>query len=64
MGKSADELTFDEDVSDDWAIFIPAGYWHEVSNTGTDILQLYTIYAPSEHPAGTIHGTYEDATNY
>jgi mannose-6-phosphate isomerase-like protein (cupin superfamily) len=64
MGKSADELTFEENVSDDWAIFIPAGYWHEVSNTGTDILQLYTIYAPSEHPAGTIHGTYEDATNY
>ena len=61
MGETEDNLTFDENVSDDWAIFIPAGFWHQVRNTGNNDLKLYTIYAPSEHPEGTVHGTYEEA---
>ncbi len=64
MGESEDNLYFDETVSDDWAIFIPAGYWHQVINTGNNDLKLYTIYAPSEHPAGIIHETYEEAEEY
>ncbi len=64
MGKTKNELTFDENVSDDWAVFIPAGYWHQVRNTGNTDLKLYTIYAPSEHPEGTVHETYEDTKNY
>lgn len=28
---------------------------------GEEIDQLYTIYAPAEHPKGTIHQTYEQA---
>ena len=59
MGETRDNLTFDENVLDDWAIFIPAGYWHQVSNTGNIDLKLYTIYAPSEHPFGTVQKTYE-----
>lgn len=61
MGETKENLLFDETVSDDWAIFIPAGYWHEIRNTGENDLKLYTIYAPSEHPAGTRNETYEDA---
>ena len=61
MGKTKDNLSFDENVSDDWAIFIPAGYWHEIRNTGDVDLKLYSIYAPAEHPAGTRHETYEEA---
>lgn len=64
MGKSKDDLTFDEKVSDDWAIFIPAGYWHKVNNTGDKDLKLYTIYAPPEHAAGLIHKTYKDTEGY
>ena len=61
MGKSKDELTFDQRVSDDWAVLIPAGYYHNVRNTGNTELKLYTIYAPPEHPAGTVHKTYREA---
>ena len=58
MGKTKDNLTYSEDVSDDWAVFIPAGYWHQVINIGDTDLKLYTIYAPPEHPAGTIQKNY------
>lgn len=63
MGKSQDDLTFDQTVSDDWAIFIPAGYWHELRNTGNSDLKLYSIYAPGEHPFGTRHETYQEAAD-
>jgi mannose-6-phosphate isomerase-like protein (cupin superfamily) len=43
------------DVSDDWAIIIPAGMNHNVTNTGDVPMKLYSIYTPPEHPAGTIH---------
>jgi mannose-6-phosphate isomerase-like protein (cupin superfamily) len=61
MGKSRAALTFDEEVKGDWAILIPAGYWHNVINTGDVDLKLYSIYAPPEHPAGTVHATFADS---
>gem|GEM_PF-321254 len=64
MGESSDNLYFDEHVTDDWAIFIPDGYWHHVENTGDTELKLYTIYTPAEHPAGTVNETYQDAVEY
>ena len=36
---------------------IVAGIWHNVVNTGTGDLKLYSSYSPPEHPAGTIHHT-------
>ncbi len=64
MGETQENLSFDETVSDDWAIFIPAGYWHEVRNIGDTELKIYAIYAPSEHPSGIRHETYEEAEEY
>jgi mannose-6-phosphate isomerase-like protein (cupin superfamily) len=61
MGKSRAALTFDKEVEGDWAILIPAGYWHNVINTGDVDLKLYSIYAPPEHPAGTVHATFADS---
>ncbi|HSI70142.1 MAG TPA: cupin domain-containing protein [Gillisia sp.] len=61
MGKTREDLSFDETVTDDWAIFIPAGYYHNVKNTGQVDLKVYTIYSPKEHGKGTIHKTYEEA---
>ena len=61
MGDSEDNLDFQEALEDDFAAFIPAGKWHNVINTGEEPLKLYSIYAPAEHPFGTIHNTYEEA---
>ena len=61
MGASKDKMTFDKEVSDDWAIFIPGGFWHNIINEGDKPLKVYVIYAPPEHPAGALHKTFEDA---
>lgn len=61
MGKSKDQLNFVKNVSDDSAIMIPAGTWHNVTNTGNTPLKLYSIYAPPQHPFGTVHVTKADA---
>ena len=57
MGKSKTSLNYDKTVGDDWAMFIPEGYWHNISNAGNEELKVYVLYAPPEHPAGTIHPT-------
>lgn len=57
MGKRKDQLNFQEKVFDDYAIMIPAGTWHNVTNTGRVPLKLYSIYAPPNHPHGTVHKT-------
>jgi mannose-6-phosphate isomerase-like protein (cupin superfamily) len=57
MGKRKDHLDFVQRVSDDFAIMIPAGTWHNVTNTGNTPLKLYSIYAPPQHPFGTVHVT-------
>ena len=54
MGKSRDNLDIEEVIEDDYAIFIPAGYYHNIINTGDTPLKLYAIYAPVEHPKGRI----------
>ncbi|MCP1092610.1 cupin domain-containing protein [Bacillaceae bacterium OS4b] len=61
MGKRKDNLDFVRNVYDDSAIMIPAGTWHNVTNTGNTPLKLYSIYAPPQHPLGTVHVTKEDA---
>ncbi|WP_025027813.1 cupin domain-containing protein [Caldalkalibacillus mannanilyticus] len=57
MGDREDRLDFQEHVFDDFAIVIPAGKWHNLINTGDKPLKLYSIYAPPEHPHGTVHQT-------
>jgi mannose-6-phosphate isomerase-like protein (cupin superfamily) len=61
MGNSKDNLNFKRHVHDDSAIMVPAGTWHNVTNTGNIPLKLYSIYAPPNHPFGTIHPTKADA---
>lgn len=61
MGKAKDDLSFDKQVEADWAIFVPTGWWHNVTNTGDEPLNVYSIYAPSHHPHGTVQQTKADA---
>lgn len=57
MGDSKDQLDFQAMAYDGYAIMVPAGKWHNVTNTGKQPLKVYVIYAPPEHPFGTVHET-------
>jgi mannose-6-phosphate isomerase-like protein (cupin superfamily) len=61
LGASEDSVDETHDVEDDWAFVVPAGVWHNVVNTGSDDLKLYSLYSPAEHPDGTVHQTKADA---
>jgi mannose-6-phosphate isomerase-like protein (cupin superfamily) len=44
------------------SVIVPAGTIHNVINTSkTEPVKLYTIYAPPNHPAETVHGTKAEA---
>ena len=49
------------DISGGDLVDVPAGIEHNFTNTGNDDLKLFTVYAPSEHPDGTVHATKADA---
>lgn len=61
MGPSEDNLDFEQAASADYAVFVPAGVWHNLTNDGDQPLKLYSIYAPSEHAPGTVHQTKAEA---
>jgi mannose-6-phosphate isomerase-like protein (cupin superfamily) len=61
MGDTKDNLDFTQTVTADYSVFVPAGKWHNLVNTGNTPLKLYSIYAPVEHPHGTIHKTQAEA---
>lgn len=54
MGGSKNDLNFRRAVSEGWGIFVPAGTWHNVINAGVAPLKLCSVYAPPEHPFGTV----------
>ena len=57
MGDSANNLNFRQPAFNNFAIFVPAGTWHNIINVGRGPLKLYSIYAPPNHPKGTVHRT-------
>ncbi len=61
LGKTEDTVDETHDVAADWAVIVPAGVWHNVVNTGSGELKLYSLYSPPEHPDGTVHETKADA---
>lgn len=48
-------------VSPGRLVHVPAGTRHNVVNTGSVDLKLYTVYAPPEHAPGTVHRTKAEA---
>jgi len=44
-----------------FAMVVPAGAKHNVINTGSGKLKLYTIYSPPNHRDGVVHHTKADA---
>lgn len=64
MGRSRERLDMRHCLSENSAVFVPAGTWHNVVNTGTCPLKLSSVYAPPHHPRGTVHATKQDADKY
>ena len=61
IGAVAATFFAQKEVKDDYAIFVPAGKWHNIVNKGDKPLKIYSIYAPAEHPHGTIHKTQQES---
>lgn len=49
-------------VGEEEVFIVPAGSVHNVLNESKEKkAKLYTIYAPPNHPEGTVHKTYQEA---
>ena len=62
-GAEGRNLSFTRRAGEDYVILVPAGTWHNVTNTGKVDLKLYALYGPPDHVPGTVHPTQEDAEN-
>lgn len=51
----------ESDISDGFAVVIPAGTKHNIINRGGEEMKLYTIYTPPQHRDGTVHATKAEA---
>jgi mannose-6-phosphate isomerase-like protein (cupin superfamily) len=48
-------------IRDGFAVLVPAGTTHNIINTGTVPMRLYTLYSPPNHRDGVAHVTRADA---
>ena len=48
-------------ISAGFVVLVPAGTKHNIINTGSDPLKVYTLYAPPNHRDGVVHQTRADA---
>lgn len=62
IGKCPEQPDFQQNMCKGDAVFIPAGTWHNVVNIGRNTLKVSSVYAPPNHPRGTLHFTKEDAS--
>ncbi len=51
----------EHDVVDGFAIVVPAGAEHNIVNSGTEPMKLYTLYSPPNHRDGIVHATKQEA---
>ncbi len=57
MENNKESLGFEQLAGADFVILVPTGKWYNIINVRDKPLKLYSIYAPVEHPHGTIHKT-------
>jgi len=48
-------------ISAGFVVLVPAGTKHNIINTGSSPLKVYTLYAPPNHRDGVVHQTRADA---
>ena len=57
MGECRENLSASHYIRAGDGVFVPRGTWHNIINAGNCPLKLSSIYAPPQHPRGTIHRT-------
>lgn len=57
MGKCKCQLNCQQKLHGGDAVFVPAGTWHNIINAENSPLRLSSVYAPPNHPKGTVHKT-------
>lgn len=60
MGPNKEQLQVWQASNND-AVVVPAGTWHNLVSNGEVPLKVYSIYAPPQHPHGTVHVTKAEA---
>lgn len=61
MGLCRNCLDFQREICQGDTVFVPAGTWHNIINVGRCPLKVSSIYAPPNHPRGTLQRTKQDA---
>jgi mannose-6-phosphate isomerase-like protein (cupin superfamily) len=51
----------EHDLADGVIIVVPAGVRHNIINTGTEAMKLYSLYMPPHHRDGVVHKTKAEA---
>jgi mannose-6-phosphate isomerase-like protein (cupin superfamily) len=59
MGECKGNLDIQQCLHSGEVVFVPAGTWHNVMNTGNIPLKVSSVYAPPNHPRGTIQRSVE-----
>lgn len=61
MGKTKQSVQCLGIANSNSAIIVPAKTWHNIINAQGIPLKLYSVYAPPQHPFGTVHETKLDS---
>lgn len=61
MGKCERKMEYCKCIKEGDVVFVPAGTWHNIINVDNSPLKLSSVYAPPNHPRGTVHCTKADA---
>ncbi len=61
MGRNRCRQELQRNLGNGDAVFIPAGTWHNIVNIGRCPLKVSSVYAPPNHPRGTVQRTKEAA---
>ncbi len=51
----------EHDITDGFAVVVPAGTEHNIINSSEGMMKLYTVYSPPNHRDGVIHASKADA---
>ena len=51
----------ESEISDGYAVVIPAGVKHNIINNNDEEMKIYTVYSPPEHKDSAIYATKQDA---